>query len=185
MQTVKVVLQERAYNPRTDVPTLTVTAPVGFFKIAIDPSMKRIWDNRIIIGEIRRSQGKIIRVELTARDGIKYITLRDFNCATNGEMFPGKGGITLPIAVPINNGENIITPFVELLELFNQAFKESESFEIFNEKNMVYGRLTLEQEFKKLQKKIRLATMRKIEKEELDYEEEKKRYVEIYGSGDK
>lgn len=98
---------------------------------------KKIWDNRKVIGEVLKSESTKLVVELTARDGVKYVNIRGwYKKKSNNEWKPALDGISPPIAIPING--QVTNPVVTLANLIAQAVNESHDFALEDEANAVY-----------------------------------------------
>ena len=100
---------------------------------------KRIWDNFIEIGEIRKSDSIKFVVATAVRDGVKYINIREFYIRKrDGVWMPGRDGITIPMMVPIEKGTELIKPFEELFDLLSTAEDKLNTLELYDEANAVY-----------------------------------------------
>lgn len=99
--------------------------------------MKKIWDNCALIDEVQKSPSTKLRVELVARDGVKYINIREwYKKKSSNEWLPGKGGLTVPVMVSID-GEPV-TPAIDLATVIEEALSKSTSFALEDEANAVY-----------------------------------------------
>lgn len=98
---------------------------------------KKVWDNCIFIGEVMKSDAKKIRVELVARDGVKYINLREwYKKKSDGVWKPGLAGFAMPVAIPING--KVEAPSNELQDLIKTALEQAPDFAIADENNEVW-----------------------------------------------
>lgn len=96
-----------------------------------------VWDNCVLLGEIYKSNRTKLKVELVARDGIKYINVREWYMRKRDEVWkPGLTGFAIPIALPIN--ENIEMPAQELLALMNKGMEMAADFAIEDPDNAVW-----------------------------------------------
>lgn len=100
---------------------------------------KRIWDNFQELGEVQKSESIKFVVAAAIRDGVKYINIREFYKRKRDEVWmPGRDGITIPLVVPINKGTERLTPYVEMIALFNKAVEVFETMPLADEANAVY-----------------------------------------------
>jgi hypothetical protein len=100
---------------------------------------KRLWDNCQIIGEVQKSEGKKYVVELVARDGIKYINVREWYKKKSESIWrPDRAGIAIPYMQPVQDGERVIYPADDLMKLIKEADGLAPDFEIEDEDNMVW-----------------------------------------------
>ena len=100
---------------------------------------KRIWDNRELIGELMKSSNTKLKVELVARDGVKYVNIREWYMKkSEGVWKPGMSGLAIPIEIPIEN--KLKWPMSEVIVLINAAFVQAVDFAIEDEANAVYAK---------------------------------------------
>lgn len=111
-----------------------------FIKVEKDePTMKRIWDNYKVIGEVSKSGSIKFVIAAAIRDGVKYINIREFYIRKRDNVWmPGRDGITIPLVVPINKGAERLTPYVEMTELIHKAVAELEVMPLADEANAVF-----------------------------------------------
>ena len=100
---------------------------------------KRLWDNYKVIGEVKKSDSIKIVIGAGVRDGVKYINLREFYMRKrDGVWNPGRDGLTIPLAVPVEQGTKVITPYTELISELLKAVESLETMELYDEANAVY-----------------------------------------------
>jgi hypothetical protein len=111
-----------------------------FIKVEKDePTMKRIWDNYKVIGEVSKSGSIKFVVGAAIRDGVKYINIREFYIRKRDNVWmPGRDGITIPLVVPVNKGAEHLTPYAEMTELIHKAVAELEIMPLADEANAVF-----------------------------------------------
>ena len=98
---------------------------------------KKIWDNCMLIGEVPRTEGGKFKIELVARDGVKYVNIRLwYKRKTDNEWKPSATGISIPIAIPI--GMEVKRPAAEMLELIKECLEKAEDFPLEDENNAVW-----------------------------------------------
>ena len=91
---------------------------------------KIIWDNFKELGEVQRSKGTKYVVQLVARDGTKYLNIREFyKRQKDNEWRPGRNGTALPI-FDIDAEQNEMKPAEELIKLLKQGLEQADEFEI-------------------------------------------------------
>jgi len=101
---------------------------------------KRLWDNYKVIGEVQKSDNIKIVIGAGIRDGVRYINLREFYMRKrDGVWNPGRDGLTIPLKVPVKNGTDIITPYVEIIGLMADTASALETMELMDEENAVYA----------------------------------------------
>jgi hypothetical protein len=97
---------------------------------------KKIWDNFVEIGEIRKSAAIKFVIATAARDGIKYINIREFYYRKRDlQWIPGRDGITIPVELPLAGGTMVITPFHDFMEAFKVADKAFETLDLYDDAN--------------------------------------------------
>lgn len=100
---------------------------------------KKIWDNFVEIGEVRKSEGIKFVIAAATREGFRYINIREFYYRKrDGVWKPGKDGLTLPIKMPINKGKGMLEPAKQMIELISQAIPVAAEIDIADEKNAVW-----------------------------------------------
>lgn len=93
---------------------------------------KRIWDNYRDIGEVRKTDGLKIVVSLAARDGVKYVVLREWYLKkSEGIWKPSLDKVRIPIAVPIEG--SVKQPLSGLTSALAEAMELSKEFELEGE----------------------------------------------------
>jgi len=97
---------------------------------------KKIWDNFVEVGEIQKSGSIKFVVAIAARDGIKYVNIREFYIRKRDNVWmPGRDGITIPVTVPLKKGAELIQPLGEMQELLKKATDLLEDFELYDDAN--------------------------------------------------
>lgn len=103
---------------------------------------KKIWDNRKVIGEFHRTASTKIVVELTAKEGVKYVNVRTwYKTRTSDNWLPSRDGIIIPIEHPVKKTDGsveIMKPITEVVNLIKQAVDQSAEFAIEDEANAVW-----------------------------------------------
>ena len=101
------------------------------------PKPKKVWDNCQLIGDVMKSASKRLRVELVAKDGIKYINIRGWYKRKADEVWmPELAGIAVPVLIPVD-GSNVASA-EQLIKHMQEALIQAPSFEIENEANAVW-----------------------------------------------
>jgi hypothetical protein len=100
---------------------------------------RKIWDNCKLIGEIQKSPSTRLRVELVARDGVKYINVREWYIKkSEGIWKPGMSGLAIPVQLPIDG--NLANVAHDLTNMVLDAVSQSSNFAIEDESNAVYAK---------------------------------------------
>lgn len=101
--------------------------------------LKRLWDNYVVVGEVQKSSKIKFVVAAGVRDGVKYINIREFYFRKrDGEWRPAKDGITIPLLIPINDGTQLIEPYVELMQVLADTKDTLELMELSDPNNAIY-----------------------------------------------
>lgn len=104
-----------------------------------DKGPKRIWDNYIEIGEVRKSDKIKFVVAAATRMGFRYLNIREFYLnGKTGEWKPGRDGITIPLRAALNQGEQFIEPYADLVKLMASAEETAAAMELMDENNAVW-----------------------------------------------
>lgn len=100
---------------------------------------KRIWDNFIEIGEVRKSANIKYVIAAATREGFRYINIREFYLRKRDNVWcPGRDGITIPMVVLLDGGKERITPYKDLMGTLRKAAECAISMELMNEENAVW-----------------------------------------------
>lgn len=98
---------------------------------------KLVWDNCKLLGEVQKAPSSKLRVELVARDGIKYINIREWYMKKSENVWkPGLSGFAIPINLPIDG--TIVAPTGELMMFISKGINEAHDFAIQDEANAVW-----------------------------------------------
>ena len=104
-----------------------------------EQKMKKLWDNYKVIGEVQKSDKIKQVVGAGIRDGARYLVTRELYYRKKDDSWqPGKGGITVPLEVPINNGTERIEPYKHLINLMAKAAVELRAMELSDPEHAVY-----------------------------------------------
>lgn len=110
-----------------------------YVKVEEDSSLKRIWDNFKVIGELHKSASTKFVIAAAIRDGVKYINIREFYLKKrDGVWMPGRDGISIPLVVPINKGTELLAPYEVFAKLLTEAATELATMPLADEANAVY-----------------------------------------------
>lgn len=100
---------------------------------------KRIWDNYQEIGEVLKSDSNKFVIAAAVRDGIRYINVREFYFRKrDGVWKPGKGGLAIPMAIPVKKGKEIIMPYTQFHGLLHKAAEIVKTLELYDEEHAIY-----------------------------------------------
>ena len=106
----------------------------------VEPKMKRIWDNFIEIGEVRKSDAIKFVIAAATRKGYRYLNIREFyHRKKDGEWVPGRDGITIPLIAPLNKGEEFISPYKDLIMMMATAADTLKEMDLINEDNAIWA----------------------------------------------
>ena len=103
------------------------------------PKPKRVWDNYKVIGEVQKSDRIKYVVAAAVRDGVKYINIREFYLKKSEQVWkPSRDGITIPLAIPIEEGTKIIEPYWGLVDMITATMRYAKDMDLYDEANAVY-----------------------------------------------
>lgn len=116
----------------------------------IDPTgLYRVWDNYKLLGIVPKNKYSKIVITITARDGVKYLCMREHVLSKRYKAWvPTRKGMTIPWRYPSPvldymqrpTGEVEIQHMLEgVILLLNKSLQELEKFDIYNEKNVIFG----------------------------------------------
>ena len=101
---------------------------------------KRIWDNFVEIGEVRKSDGIKFVIAAATREGFRYINIREFYLRKrDGIWRPGRDGITIPLRAGLNKGESFINPFDDIIKVLQQAAEYASTMELMDPEHAVWA----------------------------------------------
>lgn len=101
---------------------------------------KRIWDNFVEIGEVRKSDGIKFVIAAATREGFRYINIREFYMRKrDGVWRPGRDGITIPLRAGLNKGEAFITPLDDLMKVITEAANHAATMELMDPEHAVWS----------------------------------------------
>lgn len=100
---------------------------------------KKIWDNYKEIGEVRKSDGIKFVIAAATRNGFRYINIREFYLRKKDNVWrPGRDGITMPLKAPLNNGEQFINPYEDMIKALREAANAAATMDLDDPTNAVY-----------------------------------------------
>jgi len=101
-------------------------------------TVRRIWDNYEIIGEVPKAKGIKFVVAAGTRHGVRYIHIQEYYKRKSMQDWkPSKHGITIPLKNLINNGEQVIMPYVDLLELMEKTAERAAEMPLHDKNNEI------------------------------------------------
>lgn len=99
---------------------------------------KKIWDNCKFVGEVKKSASTKLRIELVARDGVKYVNIRDwYMTKKEQEWKPGIAGFAVPIALPIDGSTQDVAR--QLLNIVSEAIGQAADFKLDDPDHAVWA----------------------------------------------
>ena len=100
---------------------------------------KKIWDNFIEIGEVRKSDGLKFVVAAATRNGYRYINIREFYYRNRDlQWVPGRDGITLPLNAPLDKGAKFITPYQDMIDTLLKAAEVLKDMELLDDAKAIW-----------------------------------------------
>lgn len=110
-------------------------------KVIDGKAMIKLYDNVQVVGHVRVTDKKRLKVELVALDGIKSVHITHQYCtkAEPNNWKPARGALNIPI-VSATKGKNPepTTPLADLLVLLDECIKQSEDFAIEDPENELW-----------------------------------------------
>lgn len=103
-----------------------------------DKGPKRIWDNYQEVCEVRKSDKIKFVIAAATREGFRYLNIREFYLNKHGEWKPGRDGITIPLRAPLNQGEQFIEPFADMLRALTTTAETAAAMELMDEAKAVW-----------------------------------------------
>jgi hypothetical protein len=99
--------------------------------------MKKVWDNCLLIDEVLKSPSTKLRIELVARDGVKYVNIREwYKKKSDNEWKPGIAGFAMPIMLPMDGEVDV--PAANLYDTIERALLDAPNFKLEDEANAVW-----------------------------------------------
>jgi hypothetical protein len=104
-----------------------------------EPTMRKVWDNYRVIGEVTKSDRTKFVVALGTRDGVKYINIREFYLKKKEQIWkPSLEGISIPLTYPIQEGTKILRPATGLMNLITMAVQQSPDFALADPEHEIW-----------------------------------------------
>lgn len=101
-------------------------------------TVRRIWDNYEIIGEVLKAKGIKFVVAAGTRHGVRYVHIQEYYKRKSMQDWkPGRHGITIPLKNLINNGEQMITPYADLLKLVEKTAERAAEMPLHDKNNEI------------------------------------------------
>lgn len=101
---------------------------------------RKIWDNCQPIGEVMKSNSTKLIIQLVAKDGVKYINIREMYKKKSDTVWKfGMQGVAIPLSIPIE-GQGLTNVDCELITAMEKARALSKDFAIEDEANAVYAK---------------------------------------------
>lgn len=103
------------------------------------PKPKRVWDNYKVIGEVQKSDRIKFVVAAAIRDGVRYVNIREFYLKKSENIWkPGRDGITIPLAIPVEEGTKVIEPYWGMVDLIANTMRALKEMDLYDEANAIY-----------------------------------------------
>ena len=100
---------------------------------------KKIWDNFIEVGEVRKSDGIKFVIAAATRDGFRYVNIREFYMRKrDGIWMPGRDGITIPLKATLNKGAEFIEPAEAMINIITEAMNYAQKMDLADDSRAVY-----------------------------------------------
>jgi hypothetical protein len=103
-------------------------------------AQKRLWDNYQEVGEVQKSDKIKFVIGAGIRDGVRYINIREFYYVKREDTWkPGRDGITIPLKLPIENGNRLIKPCATFMKVMEEAITTLLGMELADPDHAVYA----------------------------------------------
>lgn len=107
--------------------------------------VKKVWDNYIVVSEVRKNDRLKFVLAAGTRDGYRCLSIREFYRRRSDKTWqPGREGILIPLKSPFygeikdNPNPTMIEPLYDLLKALPEALKVVETMELSNPENAVW-----------------------------------------------
>ena len=91
----------------------------------------RYWDSKQYITSIRKLHNANLNFYATVRDGVRFVVIEEERTIFNDKKV-NKSGLAIPLYAPINEGTEIIKPFIDFIKAFQQTVKAHENVPIYD-----------------------------------------------------
>jgi hypothetical protein len=107
--------------------------------------IKKVWDNYIVVNEVRKNDRLKFVLAAGTRDGYRCLSIREFYRRRSDKTWqPGREGILIPLKSPFygdvkdNPNPTMIEPLYDLLKAIPEALKVVETMELYDLNNAVW-----------------------------------------------
>ena len=135
----KVVLKSKLYvpPPRPVRPPPQPPAPKPP-KPPKPPKRKRLWDNYIEVGNVRKNDKRKMTIYASTKNGVRYVCVREYYLHSSGTWRPMWEGLTLPLVLPINKGTERVSICEPTITKILEALEIACNMDLYDENNAVY-----------------------------------------------
>lgn len=107
--------------------------------------VRKVWDNYIVVSEVRKNDRLKFVLAAGTRDGYRCLSIREFYRRRRDKTWqPGREGILIPLKSPFygdikdNPNPIMIEPLYDLLKALPEALKVVETMELSNPENAIW-----------------------------------------------
>lgn len=100
---------------------------------------KKVWDNCVTIGEVRKSKGKKLLINAATLNGFRYVVIYElYRKATDHTWMYSSKIITIPLKSSQDNGDSWLEPFKEVMAMLEKANEVASTMELADDANAVW-----------------------------------------------
>ena len=106
---------------------------------------KKIWDNYIVVKEVKKNERLKLVIAAAARDGFRCLNIREFYLNKTENIWkPGRDGIIIPIKAPlkrVKKGEapiEFVYPMEALMDALPAAIEFASTMNLYDPNNEVW-----------------------------------------------
>lgn len=107
--------------------------------------VKKLWDNYIVVSEVRKNDRLKFVLAAGTRDGYRCLSIREFYRRKSDKTWlPGREGILIPLKSPFygeikdNRNPSMIEPLYDLMAALPEAIKVVETMELHDPENAIW-----------------------------------------------
>jgi len=92
----------------------------------------RLWDAKQYITEIRKLHNSVLKFYAATRDGVRYVVVEECRTLYPNKQLRPKTCLAVPLYVPINEGTEIIKPFISFIKAFQETVEAHKDVPLYD-----------------------------------------------------
>ena len=92
----------------------------------------RYWDTMQYITSIRKLQNAEFNFYAAVRDGVRYVVVEEVRTIYNDVKKKPRTALAVPLYAPINEGTEIIKPFIDFIKAFQQTVESHKDVPLYD-----------------------------------------------------